>query len=342
MRHAEAFRPGTDPDKRYGDTALTNAGWRGALAVGARLADALPEHGLGVKDVTIVCAESQEAGDTASGLVDGLGGSQIAKPLDDLDPTTWTTASGETERWKRILAGSGQTEAFVIVGHDPQMSWLLHHLVGPRGQRRAGQLPLGRGELAMLDGPPGGLELQWVLSPGDEKLIEDLRDKIKSKMDSAKLLGAFLTAVLVFAARELAVLPEAAGWQLWVGGAGLTMLAAATAAYFATMFMYDGLLMPVRMWPSPKPTERELPRGFVRRPPSSAAWVLYQNMMRIWLNAFVPATGLGGGGAVLVTIALVRPEDALAWIAVVAAVGGVAACTWFIAESARPKLGVSD
>lgn len=111
----------------------------------------------------------------------------------------------------------------------------------------------------MLDGPPGGLELKWVLSPGDEKLIEDLRDKIKSKMDSAKLLGAFITAVLVFAARELAVLPEAAGWQLWVGGAGLTMLAAATAAYFATMFMYDGLLMPVRMWPSPKPTQRELP-----------------------------------------------------------------------------------
>jgi hypothetical protein len=56
--------------------------------------------------VTIVCAESQEAGDTASGLVDGLGGSQIAKPLDDLDPTTWTTASDETERWKKILRSS--------------------------------------------------------------------------------------------------------------------------------------------------------------------------------------------------------------------------------------------
>jgi hypothetical protein len=47
-------------------------------------------------------------------------------------------------------------------------------------------------------------------------------------------------------------------------------------------------------------------------------------------------------GALLVTITLVRPEDALAWIAVVVAVGGVAGCTWLIAESARPKLGVSD
>jgi RNA polymerase sigma factor (sigma-70 family) len=59
MRHAEAFRPGTDPDKRHGDAALTNTGWRGALAVGARLADTLPKYGLGVEDVTIVCAESQ-------------------------------------------------------------------------------------------------------------------------------------------------------------------------------------------------------------------------------------------------------------------------------------------
>jgi hypothetical protein len=181
-----------------------------------------------------------------------------------------------------------------------------------------------------------------VLSPRDDKLIDDLCDKIKSKMDSAKLLGAFLTAGLVFAARELAQSPEPTGWQPWVGGAGLTLLAAATAAYFVTMFMYDGLLMPVRMWPSPKPTKRELPRGFVRRPPSSAAWVLYQNMMRVWSNAFVPATGLGGGGALLVTIALVQPADALAWIAVVVAVATVAAGTWFIAESARPKLGVSD
>jgi len=161
-------------------------------------------------------------------------------------------------------------------------------------------------------------------------------------MDSAKLLGAFLTALLVFAARELAHVENPPSWHPWVAGAGLALLATATAAYFVTMFLYDGLLMPVRMWPSPRPSRRKLPRGFVQRPPSSAAWVLYQNMMRVWSNAFVPATALGGSGALLVTIALVRPSDDPAWIAVAVAVAVVVGSTWLIARSARPQLGVSD
>ncbi len=344
MRHAQAYRPGMDSDDRERETALTKAGWQGAVSVGARLADTLAERNLNLRDLTIVCAPSPEATDTAVGLAGQLSETVPVISLDLLAPTSWTRHSNETaaKRWAEIGEEVGDTKALVLVGHDPQMSWLLHHLVAGRGQSRAGELPLGRGELAMLAGPSGQLELQWVLSPSDDKVIEDLRDKIRSKMDSAKLLGAFLTALLVFAARELAATQNAPGWHPWVAGAGLTLLATATATYFVSMFLYDGLLMPVRMWPSRRPSSRRLPRGFVQRPPSSAAWVLYQNMMRVWSNAFVPATALGGAGALLVTIALARPSDYLGWIAVVVAVVAIVAGTGLVTRAARPKLGVSD
>jgi phosphohistidine phosphatase SixA len=338
MRHAEAFRPGMDPDQREPGTTLTKAGWQGAVGVGARLAETLTELDIGYRGVTIVCGPSPEAKGTAVALARQLPGTLPVKSLELLAPTSWTRHSNETAetRWKKIREKIGDTDAVVLVGHDPQVSWLLHHLAAGRQQPRAGQLPLGRGELAMLAGRAGQLELQWVISPSDDKLIEDLRDKIRSKMDTAKLLGAFLTALLVFAARELAAAENPPSWHPWVAGAGLALLGTATAAYFVTMFLYDGLLMPVRMWPSPKPSSRQLPRGFVQRPPSSAAWVLYQNMMRVWSNAFVPATALGGAGALLVTIALARPSDDLGWIAVVVTIAALIAGTWLI-PSVAPR-----
>lgn len=193
----------------------------------------------------------------------------------------------------------------------------------------------------MLVGPRGKPRLRYVLTPSDEGLIEELQDKIRSKMDSAKLLGAFLSAVVLFAAREVAGAENAPSWQPWVGGIGLVMLAMATAAYFITMFKYDELLMPVRMWPSPRQPDSPLPRGFAARPPSSAAWVLYQNMMRVWLCAFIPATLLAGGGSTAVTVALARPHD-LGWLAVAAAITAVGVVTLVVFRVAKPNLGVSD
>ncbi|HEU0213170.1 MAG TPA: hypothetical protein VFR13_03725 [Jiangellaceae bacterium] len=343
MRHGQAFRPGMDPQERERGSALTKAGQRAAAAVGARLAETLAELDVDPGDLTIACAPSPEAKDTAVELAGALPGVGAIRELDLLAPASWPAQSSETaeQRWDEIRKDVGDGRALVLVGHDPQTSWLLHHLVAGRGQFRAGDLPLGRGELAMLAGPPRQLKLQWVLSPTDEQLIDDLRDKIKSKMDTAKLLGAFLTALLVFAARELATVENPPDWHPWVAGAGLALLATATAAYFVTMFLYDGLLMPVRMWPSPR-SKGALPRGFVQRPPSSAAWVLYQNMMRVWSNAFVPATVLGGAGALLVTIALARPSDGAGRIGVIVAVVALVAATRLIARAAAPKLGVSD
>jgi phosphohistidine phosphatase SixA len=350
MRHGQAFRPGMDPAIRAPGSSLTIRGLNDALAVGHRFAETLGENAITATDVTIVCARSREAKATAAALASELGESVAATPLKALNPGDWPPHSDEDEgaRWKTIddevkeKVGTA-TRAVVFVGHDPQVSWLLHHLIkrSGRGQRGAAPLPLARGELAMLAGPDDErLSLRWVLSPSDEDVIKELQSKIKSKMDTAKLLGAFLTAVLLFAARELAGVADRPVWYPWVAGLGLVLLAIATAAYFVTMFKYDELLMPVRFWPSPR-SSADLPRGFVARPPSSASWVLYQNMMRVWFNAFIPATLLGGAGAIAITVALARPHE-LWWLAVALSIVAVLAVTWLAWREATPKLGVSD
>jgi phosphohistidine phosphatase SixA len=350
MRHGQAFRPGMDPDTRVRGSSLTTTGLSDARAVAHRFAEAVTENGIDATEVTIVCAPSREAQATAAALAAQLGKAAAAVPLQALDPADWPPRTDEDAptRWKKIDAEidklGAPARAVVVVGHDPQASWLLHHLIaqGGRGQRGAGPLPLARGELAMLGAPRGEpLALRWVLSPSDKASIEQLQAKIKSKMDSAKLLGAFLTALLLFAARELAAAENPPAWYPWVAGGGLVLLATATAAYFVTMFKYDELLMPVRFWPSPRRSRGGLPRGFVLRPPSSAAWILYQNMMWVWYNAFIPATLLGGAGAIAVTVALARPHD-LWWLAAALSIAVVVAATWLISRRATPRLGVSD
>ena len=351
MRHGQAFRPGMAPEERAPASWLTTVGRDEALAVGHRFTETLAESEIEPGEVVVVCAPSPEATETATVLVESVSGGGSPLPLSVLDPAEWPPGSAENarSRWEKIdaeiLEELGELPpVVVVVGHDPQASWLLHDLVERDGhrQRGAGPLPLARGELAMVGAPVGEpLALRWVLSPSDAKAIAELQAKIKSKMDAAKLLGTFLTALLVFAARELAAASNVPTWYPWVAGLGVVFLAMGTAAYFLTMFHYDTLLMPVRFWPSPRRVKERLPRGFVRRPPSSAAWVLYQNMMRVWVSAFIPATLLGGAGAIAVAVALVRPSG-LWWLAVALSIAATGLVAWWLWHRAQPNLGVSD
>ena len=115
----------------------------------------------------------------------------------------------------------------------------------------------------------------------------------------------------------------------------------AVVAFFVTMLRYAELLMPVALWPSAG-AKGSPPRGFVARPPSSAKWVLYQNMMRVWALAFVPATLLAGAGSVAVAIALAHPDGRSAWTAVVLAVAVLVGFTVLLWRTAKPNTGVSD
>ena len=64
-------------------------------------------------------------------------------------------------------------------------------------------------------------------------------------------------------------------------------------------------------------------------------------MMRVWSNAFVPATLLGGAGAVAMTVALAQPYTYW-WLATALSIAAVIAVTSLIWRKAKPHLGVSD
>ena len=364
MRHGEAFRPGMDVARKAHASSLTSTGLGDAKAVGHRLADSVGDLALSALDVTVACATSPQARDTAAAVaaqLDQVGGVVVLKSL-DLAAWTADPEQDPAEHWNLIEKNS---RGGPLMRSQPSSSHMTRRRAGcyitSSVSRVRASVEQARCRSPATSSLSSGAEPKrtmtatlpmtttlpmtaWCgcsLSPSDSGLVDELHAKIKSKMDAAKLLGTFVTAVLLFAARELSGAVGPPWWYQWVAGLGVALLTLATAAYFVTMFRYDELLMPVRMWPSPRPSKRPLPRGFVARPPSSAGWVLYENMMRIWFNAFVPATLLGGGGAIAVTIALARP-DGLWWLAVGLSMAGVVLVTMMLLPIARPTLGVSD
>jgi hypothetical protein len=270
----------------------------------------------------------------------------------------------DLQTMQEVTQGTDSGHVVVVVGHEPAMSWLLHHLVEPHARSRfvsfvtalrattserharrwlhAPQgLPLRRGELVMLRSDCSEWRPVWALSPGSTQLIAHLRDKIASKMESAKQLGAFVTALLTFAVGG--VLESGPGWPRMVAWTGVGLLAAAVVAFFATLFRYDSLLMPTTMWASTKPaTERQSPLGILARPPSSAAWILFHNMQLVWLRGFTVACALTAAGGMLVVIGLARPQSPAGWLLVASLLVAIAALGSLVWSKTRPVLGVND
>ena len=123
-------------------------------------------------------------------------------------------------------------------------------------------------------------------------------------MDTAKFLGAFITALVTFvlgkrfdAHTDTALNAGLLNVQPMLWLITIVTLGLAALLCFAAVAYYDGLLMPVRFWESStRPSRLGLRlRGssraswLVRRPPSSAAWVLKQNMVRVWNRLVVAA-----------------------------------------------------
>jgi hypothetical protein len=199
-------------------------------------------------------------------------------------------------------AGSdGLDQAVLVVGHMPQLGWLAERLLSNRPlwnrvvDGYVTPLALKNGEVACIAlcgsrrGRAAG-HLEWTVAPDEAHAIEELRDKIKSKMDTAKLLGGFMTLVLggvLLAPSRLDELSR--GGDRWAVDVAAGAFFVAIGLYLRTMYAYDSLLMPRRYWGEQAPG-RATPRWLVRRPPSSAAWVLYQNMLHVWTFLFTPAT----------------------------------------------------
>jgi hypothetical protein len=172
------------------------------------------------------------------------------------------------------------------VGHQPTLGYIAYKFT------RA-PYPLARSEIMCIavDDKKRGI-LKWVLSPTDNKVVNELRDKIKSKMDVAKLLSGFITVGVGFLLTSL-VDDQRIGFLgpgVWAAYVSAALFFVSIGLYIATMYAYDSLLMPSKFWGEAPQNKSNRPKWIVGRPPSSIQWVLYQNMIRIWSHLFTPAT----------------------------------------------------
>ena len=146
-------------------------------------------------------------------------------------------------------------------------------------------------------------DFTWEDPP--EGLESRLRDKVRSKIDVAKILGG--------------VIPITLGWVITSSGidnGGVTAELAVVALlvslilFLATIDAYDTLLMPPNFW---WPLEG----------PFCAADVIHDEMVRIWKFLFVPASAAFMIGLVLLVSALIDPDVAM-WASLAAGALGVA------------------
>lgn len=221
-----------------------------------------------------------------------------------------------TQQVKEALLPGDAHEAVMLIGHQPFLSWVACEV---RGE----PIPLKHSEIACIAFDKLSRHkkargyLRWVISPSTRSSsveMAELKAKIKSKMAIAKTLGATITVVLAF---QLGYLVDneklkpletdrVALWALWLSTGAFFI---ALALFLATIYAYDRLLMPTRFWgeaPLPR-NPKKRPKWLVWRPPSSAVWVLYQNMMRVWTYFFNGATGAVILGFVLLAYAVFHP-----------------------------------
>jgi hypothetical protein len=242
-----------------------------------------------------------------------------------------------------------QGNAVLVVGHQPQLSWIADELLGGQGRRpwRHPPVPIDRAGLVCIqlqDGAWRHDRLAWAISFDDKEEAEKVREKIRLKMETAKLISGALALGLtvifgvLFDSDQFGRL----GDRRWTVQLAAALLLAAAVLYFATMYAYDGLLMPERFWGERRPLRsrrfRRSSRWLVDRPPSSAAWVLYQNMMRVWRNLFTTASFLVGAGITLLGYGALRLSPRLALTVGILVLLVIGFWVWW----SRPVLGSED
>jgi phosphohistidine phosphatase SixA len=244
--------------------------------------------------------------------------------------------------------------AVLVIGHQPQLSWIAETLTGAAEAVAGAEiLCLEVCEARSVAVPPRRCwRLVWALTPSAvaQEALPELRDKIKSKMDVAKLLGALIIAVLGWIGGKL-LEPNTQQFlqspRGYIFAAGIACLFGALGLYLVTMYAYDRLLMPTRFWGESARVRENSP--IVRRPPSSAARVLHQNMIRVWNRMFLPATILVVTGLALFAASVFLPmfvsngypaDRPLAVLLVLLILAAV--CARYLWVSVYPRLGSED
>lgn len=342
VRHGEV-----DRTKNY--EPLTKRGVRVATSIARSVKehlDHLPEN-CEIRVGRLVYSPSQHARESAGIILAALRLNQKVadeEGCSNLSPQIWWRNRNVVsdickeliamlDRWRQN--DSPQYNAIILVGHEPQLGWISEEILG-------GPVPIFRSEIVCLEWTRGWRDVlkvlpcvnpwrvAWSAGPSDPRTEKQLLEKIKAKMDAARLLGTFITLLLPIVlgiltdemnfeyvtkdvvricllgcwvsswvsatfSDPLMVIHDclsAIGWNPYKQLLVLTvgLLLAAAVLYFTAMYQYDTLLMPKRFWTSS--LKGSNPRWLPIRPPSSSTLVLYHNMLRIWNVIFTPATVL--------------------------------------------------
>jgi hypothetical protein len=365
MRHGAGYKPyhsgeGDEARSRnYPD--LLKTGERQTWAVALRLSETLENPPLTPRIVvhTTWTAPAAESKATAAIVTWELRDKRLAVKAagsrDELAPSSLGLSDGlpaAAEALDKLVAEIKRvtkehpSKALLIVGHEPQIGWIADHLTKrdgwlPRSEIHK-EIPVDRGEVVCLSTSDVNKpwRLLWTIHPDDKPALAEIREKIKSKMDTAKVMGAFITALIAFTLGQFAGKTDVSNttWALRV--ATVVLLFGAAGLFFASLFFYDTLLMPVRFWAPRSPTKeaKDPPPWLVVRPPSSSALVLYQNMMRIWMRTFISATVLVGLALLAFCLAILKPSKWFDWWPVPAAlIGAIPLVVW--SYLSRPRLG---
>jgi hypothetical protein len=211
--------------------------------------------------------------------------------------------------------------AIILVGHQSQLSRIAD--VALRGAATLSwryattsgtPLPVGGSEAACLRVRPSP-QLQWLLTEKAPSVASELKDKLKSKVDTAKFfLGALAVnaGLLVNTNLWTAAGPD----QLAVLAVGGVLIFLGLLFAVATLSGYDALNMPPEFWvEGARLKGRAKPgRRSVLRPPSEASVVLFYEMVNVWQRFFIPALvcSLAGVACFLLTLMMSRLDVLLA------------------------------
>jgi hypothetical protein len=299
-----------------------------------------------------------------------------------IGPYEVDTTSGRIKAaWEHVESHFTKSpgEALMLVGNAPAVDWFLAGKVDEH-------VALANAEVACLVRLRPGREewwfprrlnppwrwnrwhLWWLLTPHEGNAIEQLRQKVESKMTVISVLAGFTAAVLATIAVELATTravgpDDVANWDggdrslllLSVGALTLSLVLQISA-----LLAYDRLMMPQRFWAttrarsrrrrewhaagSGRAWERRQAREILRawpvwRPPSSAGWIIYQHSIRLWRWVVVALilAGVGVLALVLVAVKLFEGWPAAASIVFAALLVAIASRLWL-----WPRLGTED
>jgi phosphohistidine phosphatase SixA len=208
MRHAKHE---AGPNDRAGGRKLSTDGENETKDVIEKLADMLREFrsdmDLSFNIKEIWRADTSEVIQTTD-VVHAILKEPSIKNVTGLNPASFNPYkntkkhSQVAECFREWASNPTENKAILVIGHQPFLSWLAHAFTGKA-------LPLAHSEVASLAFDQVGKKprgrLRWALMPSTgaariklEEDLKELKEKIKSKMEIAKLLGAVITTVLAF------------------------------------------------------------------------------------------------------------------------------------------------